>query len=90
MAEYAEQNGLTFIGPVYNTYLLDELSITDPEQIPIASFRVSIRGPARPREPYPPQSEIGIPLPSFQPFGTQTEGLFYAFRTTLTHKTGKD
>ncbi|MDR2447818.1 MAG: MerR family transcriptional regulator [Treponema sp.] len=32
IAEYAEQNGLTFIGPVYNTYLLDELSMTDPER----------------------------------------------------------
>jgi DNA-binding transcriptional MerR regulator len=32
MADYADQNGLTFTGPVYNTYLLDELSITDPEQ----------------------------------------------------------
>jgi hypothetical protein len=32
MAEYAEQNGLTFNGPVYNTYLLDELSLADPEQ----------------------------------------------------------
>jgi DNA-binding transcriptional MerR regulator len=32
MAEYADQNDLTFIGPVYNTYLLDELSIKDPDQ----------------------------------------------------------
>jgi hypothetical protein len=32
MAVYAERNGLTFDGPVYNTYLLDELSMTDPEQ----------------------------------------------------------
>jgi DNA-binding transcriptional MerR regulator len=32
MADYAEQNGLTFNGPVYNTYLLDELSMADPEQ----------------------------------------------------------
>jgi DNA-binding transcriptional MerR regulator len=32
MAAYAERNGLTFNGPVYNTYLLDELSMTDPEQ----------------------------------------------------------
>ncbi|MDR1158167.1 MAG: MerR family transcriptional regulator [Oscillospiraceae bacterium] len=32
MAAYADRNGLTFAGPVYNTYLLDELSIIDPEQ----------------------------------------------------------
>jgi DNA-binding transcriptional MerR regulator len=32
MADYAEKNGLTFTGPVYNTYLLDELSIKDHEQ----------------------------------------------------------
>jgi DNA-binding transcriptional MerR regulator len=32
MADYADKNGLTFTGPVYNTYLLDELSTTDPEQ----------------------------------------------------------
>jgi DNA-binding transcriptional MerR regulator len=32
MADYADKNGLTFTGPVYNTYLLDELSITDTEQ----------------------------------------------------------
>jgi DNA-binding transcriptional MerR regulator len=32
MASYAERNGLTFAGPVYNTYLLDELSMADPDQ----------------------------------------------------------
>jgi DNA-binding transcriptional MerR regulator len=32
MAAYADRNGLTFDGPVYNTYLLDELSVTDPDQ----------------------------------------------------------
>jgi DNA-binding transcriptional MerR regulator len=32
MASYATRNGLTFDGPVYNTYLLDELSVTDPNQ----------------------------------------------------------
>ncbi|GHV43894.1 hypothetical protein FACS189490_14130 [Clostridia bacterium] len=32
MADYAEKNGLTFIGPVYNTYLLDELSVKDHKQ----------------------------------------------------------
>jgi DNA-binding transcriptional MerR regulator len=32
MTDYADKNGLTFTGPVYNIYLLDELSMTDPEQ----------------------------------------------------------
>jgi hypothetical protein len=32
MAAYVERNGLTFDGPVYNTYLIDELSMADPEQ----------------------------------------------------------
>jgi effector-binding domain-containing protein len=32
MTAYAERNGLTFDGPVYNTYLLDELSMADTEQ----------------------------------------------------------
>jgi DNA-binding transcriptional MerR regulator len=32
MVAYAERNGLTFAGSVYNTYLLDELSMTDTEQ----------------------------------------------------------
>jgi hypothetical protein len=31
MAAYAKHSGLTFTGPVYNTYLLDEVSTTDPE-----------------------------------------------------------
>jgi DNA-binding transcriptional MerR regulator len=32
MTDYAEKNGLTFTGAVYNTYLLDELSVKEPEQ----------------------------------------------------------
>jgi DNA-binding transcriptional MerR regulator len=32
MAAYANRNGLTFVGSVYNTYLFDELSMTDPNQ----------------------------------------------------------
>jgi hypothetical protein len=32
MAAYAKRNGLTFIGPVYGVYLLDELCLADPEQ----------------------------------------------------------
>jgi DNA-binding transcriptional MerR regulator/effector-binding domain-containing protein len=32
MAAFAHKNGLIFTGPVYNTYLFDELSTPDPEQ----------------------------------------------------------
>jgi DNA-binding transcriptional MerR regulator len=32
MADHAEKNGLTFTGPVYNTYLPDELSVKDPDR----------------------------------------------------------
>ena len=32
MAAYAKKNGLVFIGPVYNIYLFDEMSITDTER----------------------------------------------------------
>jgi effector-binding domain-containing protein len=32
MADYAKRKGLTFTGPVYGVYLLDEFSMTDPEQ----------------------------------------------------------
>jgi DNA-binding transcriptional MerR regulator len=32
MTTYADRNGLTFDGHVYNTYLLDELSMTDQDQ----------------------------------------------------------
>jgi DNA-binding transcriptional MerR regulator len=32
MADYADKKGLTFTGPVYNTYLLDELSVTDTDR----------------------------------------------------------
>jgi hypothetical protein len=50
MAEHADRNGLTFIGPVYNTYLLDELSIKDPEQYLLrvsASVSEARRDPVR-------------------------------------------
>jgi len=30
--EFAKKNGLIFNGPVYNIYLFDEMSVTDPEQ----------------------------------------------------------
>jgi DNA-binding transcriptional MerR regulator len=32
MEAYAKSNGLVFSGPVYNIYLNDEISVTDPEQ----------------------------------------------------------
>ena len=32
MAAFAQKNGLIFTGPVYNTYLFDEISIADPER----------------------------------------------------------
>ena len=32
MALYAKENGLEFTGPVYNIYLMDEISISDPTQ----------------------------------------------------------
>ena len=32
MAAFAKKNGLIFNGPVYNLYLFDEMSITDPDQ----------------------------------------------------------
>jgi effector-binding domain-containing protein len=32
MAAYAKRNGLTFTGPVYGVYLLDEFCVADPEQ----------------------------------------------------------
>ena len=32
MAAFAEKNGLVFTGPVYNIYLFDELSVSDPDQ----------------------------------------------------------
>jgi hypothetical protein len=32
MAVYAKKNGLVFTGAVYNTYLFDEISISDPQQ----------------------------------------------------------
>jgi DNA-binding transcriptional MerR regulator len=50
MVDYAERNGLTFISPVYNTYLLDELSVPDTEQY-LLQVSVSVsearRDPAR-------------------------------------------
>lgn len=44
MAEYAQEEGLYFHGPVYTTYLLDEISLTDPHQyLSSLSVRVSNR-----------------------------------------------
>jgi DNA-binding transcriptional MerR regulator len=50
MAAYADRNGLTFTGPVYNTYLIDELSETDPERYLLqvsASISEARRDPVR-------------------------------------------
>jgi effector-binding domain-containing protein len=32
MLTYAEEHNLTLTGPVYNTFLLDEMSTIDPDQ----------------------------------------------------------
>jgi len=32
MAAYAEENGITFTGSVYNIYLFNEVSVNDPKQ----------------------------------------------------------
>ena len=54
MAAFAKKNGLVFNGPVYNTYLFDEMSITDTEQYLLQvsasvkeTRRVSSRRPVR-------------------------------------------
>ena len=44
MREYAEENGFLFTGPVYETYLHDEISITEPNQYLIQAA-VPIRRP---------------------------------------------
>jgi DNA-binding transcriptional MerR regulator len=43
MAAFAKMNGLEFSGSVYNIYLFDEISIVEPEKIPLAGFRDSKR-----------------------------------------------
>jgi DNA-binding transcriptional MerR regulator len=50
MAEFAKKNGVVFNGPVYNIYLFDEMSVTDPEQYLLqasASVRETRRAPSR-------------------------------------------
>ena len=50
MASYAKKNGLVFTGPVYNTYLFDEMSVVDPEQYLLqvcASVKETRRTPSR-------------------------------------------
>jgi DNA-binding transcriptional MerR regulator len=50
MTAFAKKNGLLFNGPVYNIYLFDELSVTDPEQYLLqasASVRETRRAPSR-------------------------------------------
>jgi len=47
---FAKKNGLMFNGPVYNLYLFDEMSITDPEQYLLqvtASVKEMRRVPSR-------------------------------------------
>jgi len=41
LASYAQMHGLVFNGPVYITYLLDEISMTDPHQY-LAQFMVGV------------------------------------------------
>lgn len=44
MAQFAEENGLHFRGPVYSAYLLDEISVADPDEyLSSLSVRVSNR-----------------------------------------------
>jgi hypothetical protein len=50
MARFAKKSGVVFNGPVYNTYLFDEISVTDPEQYLLqvsASVREIRRAPSR-------------------------------------------
>jgi len=56
MEAFAKENGLLFTGPVYNLFLLDELSIVDPNQYLLqvaASVTETKRGlPKRARRPH--------------------------------------
>jgi DNA-binding transcriptional MerR regulator len=50
MAGFAKKNGVAFNGPVYNIYLFDEMSVTDPERYLLqasASVREIRRAPSR-------------------------------------------
>jgi len=50
MAEFAKKNGLLFNGPVYNTYLFDEMSVNNAEQYLLqvsASVKETRRVPSR-------------------------------------------
>ena len=50
MTEFAKKSGLVFNGPVYNTYLFDEISVTDPSRYLLqvsASVRETRRVPSR-------------------------------------------
>jgi DNA-binding transcriptional MerR regulator len=46
MAGFAKKNGVVFDGPVYNLYLFDELSVTDPERYLLQAV-ASVREPRR-------------------------------------------
>jgi DNA-binding transcriptional MerR regulator len=50
MARFAKKNGLVFNGPVYNIYLFDEISVTEPDQYLLqatASVKETRRAPSR-------------------------------------------
>jgi DNA-binding transcriptional MerR regulator len=50
MAGFAKKNGVVFNGPVYNIYLFDEMSVTDPDRYLLqasASVREIRRAPSR-------------------------------------------
>jgi DNA-binding transcriptional MerR regulator len=50
MARFAKKNGVVFNGPVYNTYLFDEVSVTDPDRYLLqasASVKETRRVPSR-------------------------------------------
>jgi DNA-binding transcriptional MerR regulator len=50
MANFAKKNGVVFNGPVYNVYLFDEMSMTDPDRYLLqasASVRETRRAPTR-------------------------------------------
>ena len=47
MAKYAKANGLVFTGPVYNSFVFDELSVVDPQQYLLKAI-VRVNG-TRPR-----------------------------------------
>ena len=51
LADYADENSMALTGPVYNIYLLDEISVIDPNryllQVSIPIGRSSARRPSQ-------------------------------------------